>query len=297
VKGNHGHRHGHISNSPGEENLDGAPAQQEGIQVKGLIEGGLLYIGIPAATLYPLSFIALGVQLWRDAAFPYRDFTMVWEAVALIPQTVVVATGIRLIYLSVIATILGAAVAGMLLALSRRRKSGEGGEGRPPWGTPQNGRLWTIMLILLLPLAAAGLLVRGTHPWTADPTTIFCTWPGSSRYAREVSGYRHTGRVAREVPFRVGPTGGNRDATSAPRRSAGCREARADSPEIPHRDAAAPRPVRERTAPRVRSTRSSVRRLLGVHPGRTGRGFKAQMRSGRIRFCSRLTNPRGAICP
>jgi hypothetical protein len=77
------------------------------------------------------------------------------------------------------------------------------------------------MLILLLPLAA-GLLVRGTHPWTADPTTIFCTWPGSSRYAREVSGYRHTGRVAREVPFRVGPTGGNRDATSAPRRSAEC---------------------------------------------------------------------------
>lgn len=149
--------------------MDGAPAQQEGIQVKGLIEGGLLYIGIPAATLYPLGFIALAVQLWRDAAFPYRDFTTVWEAVALIPQTVVVATGIRLIYLSVIATILGAAVAGMLLALSRRRKSGEGGEGRPPWGTPQNGRLWTIMLILLLPLAAAGLLVRGDSPLDGRP--------------------------------------------------------------------------------------------------------------------------------
>jgi hypothetical protein len=40
VKGKHGHRHGHISNSHGEENLDGAPAQQEGIQIKGLIEGG-----------------------------------------------------------------------------------------------------------------------------------------------------------------------------------------------------------------------------------------------------------------
>jgi len=35
----------------------------------------LLYISIPAATLYPLGFIALGVQLWRDPASPYHDFT------------------------------------------------------------------------------------------------------------------------------------------------------------------------------------------------------------------------------
>jgi hypothetical protein len=62
------------------------------------VEGGLLYIGIPAVTLYPLGFIALGIQLWRDPSFPYHDFTTIWEAVSLIPQTVVVATGIRLIY-------------------------------------------------------------------------------------------------------------------------------------------------------------------------------------------------------
>ena len=66
--------------------------------------------------------------------------------------------------------------------------------------------------------------------------------PGND--ARQVSGDRHTGRAAREVPFGVGPTGGNRDATSAPRRSAGCREAQAGSLEIPHRNAGAARPVR-----------------------------------------------------
>ena len=144
--------------------MDGAPAQQESIQFKSLIEGGLLYIGIPAATLYPLGFIALGVQLWRDPAFPYGDFTTVWEAVALIPQTVVVATGIRLIYLSVIATILGAAVAAMLLALLRRTKNGAGREGSAPVGAPQSRRLWSIVLTLLLPLAAASLLVWGDPP-------------------------------------------------------------------------------------------------------------------------------------
>jgi len=134
------------------------------MQIKSLIEGGLLYIGIPAATLYPLGFIALGVQLWRDPAFPYHDFTTIWEAVALIPETVVVATGIRLIYLSLVATILGAAVAGKLFALVRRKKNGDGGEGSPPGGASQSRRLWSIMLTLLLPLAAASLLIWGDGP-------------------------------------------------------------------------------------------------------------------------------------
>lgn len=34
--------------------------------------GGLLfYVGIPTATLYPLGFVALSLQLWRDPDFPY----------------------------------------------------------------------------------------------------------------------------------------------------------------------------------------------------------------------------------
>lgn len=155
----HEHRHGHDAQAHREEDVDGAPVRQEGVQVKSLIEGGLLYIGIPAATLYPLGFIALGVQLWRDPAFPYSDFTTVWEAVALVPETVVVATGIRLIYLSLIATFLGAVVAAQLFAFVRRNRSGEGGS--PPVAVPRSRRLWGIMLTLLLPLAAASLLVWG----------------------------------------------------------------------------------------------------------------------------------------
>jgi hypothetical protein len=93
------------------------PDRQGGIKPRDLVEGGLLYIGIPAVTLYPLGFVALGVQLWRDPSFPYHDFTTIWEAVSLIPQTVVVATGIRLIYTSLIATILGAAIGGVLRAV------------------------------------------------------------------------------------------------------------------------------------------------------------------------------------
>ena len=91
------------------------------------MEGGLLYIGIPAVTLYPLGFIALGIQLCRDPSFPYHDVTTIWEAVSLIPQTVVVATGIRLIYTSLIAAICVAAVVGLLvtLVLWRPEKAGE----------------------------------------------------------------------------------------------------------------------------------------------------------------------------
>ena len=61
------------------------PDRQGSTTPRDLVEGGLLYIGIPAVTLYLLGFIALGVQLWRDPSFPYHDFTTIWEAVSLIP--------------------------------------------------------------------------------------------------------------------------------------------------------------------------------------------------------------------
>ena len=41
------------------------------------MEGVLLYIGIPAVTLYPITFVALGIQLWRDPSFPYHDFSTI----------------------------------------------------------------------------------------------------------------------------------------------------------------------------------------------------------------------------
>ena len=136
------------------------------------MEGGLLYIGIPAVTLYPLGFIALGIQLWRDPSFPYHDFTTIWEAVSLIPQTVVVATGIRLIYTSLIATIFGAAVVGLLvtLLLWRPEKAGEGGrESSQPGRFSRTRHLWSVLLLLLLLLTAASILIWGDMPIDARP--------------------------------------------------------------------------------------------------------------------------------
>jgi hypothetical protein len=139
------------------------PDRQGGIKPRDLVEGGLLYIGIPAVTLYPLGFIALGVQLWRDPSFPYHDFTTIWEAVSLIPQRVVVATGIRLIYTSLIATILGAAVAGLFFELLLWRQRSTSEEGRLD-RLPRSNHRWSIPLLLLLPLMVSPLLIRGDLP-------------------------------------------------------------------------------------------------------------------------------------
>jgi peptidoglycan/LPS O-acetylase OafA/YrhL len=139
------------------------PDRQGSIKPRDLVEGGLLYIGIPAVTLYPLGFIALGVQLWRDPAFPYHDFTTIWEAVSLIPQRVVVATGIRLIYTSLLATILGAAIGGLFFELLLWRRKGTGEEGSR-LDSLRRSHLWSIPLLVLLPLLAAPLLVRGDLP-------------------------------------------------------------------------------------------------------------------------------------
>jgi len=60
------------------------------VKVKDLVEVGLLYVGVPAVTLYPLGFVGTFVQMWRDEFFPYYDFNIVWNAVAMVPNTVVV---------------------------------------------------------------------------------------------------------------------------------------------------------------------------------------------------------------
>jgi len=59
------------------------------LKVKDVVEVALLYVGVPAVTLYPLGFI----QLWRDNFFPYYGFNMIWNAVAMVPHTEVVGTG------------------------------------------------------------------------------------------------------------------------------------------------------------------------------------------------------------
>ena len=132
---------------------------QEGRKTRDIVELALLYVGVPAVTLYPLGFTALGIQLWRDPFFPYTDFTTVWEAVSLIHQTVVIATGIKLIYLSLVATALGMGIASLTLSFLRRRKGGAGGMDTRE---SRNGRLWSLLLFVFLPVAA--LLIWSTTP-------------------------------------------------------------------------------------------------------------------------------------
>jgi hypothetical protein len=92
-------RHGH----PGNEGSEDDPITK----TKSLAELALVYIGIPGATLYPLGLVALLIQVWQDPSFPYIDPTTAWTAVSLIPQTVVIGTGIGLIFLSLFAALLG----------------------------------------------------------------------------------------------------------------------------------------------------------------------------------------------
>ena len=123
---------------------------QAGRKSRDIVELVLLYVGIPAVTLYPLGFVALGIQLWRDPFFPYTDFTTVWEALSLINHTVVIATGIKLVYLSLVSAVLGAGMASLTLTFLRRRK------GRPYRNDRReslNGSLWSLLLFILLPVA------------------------------------------------------------------------------------------------------------------------------------------------
>jgi hypothetical protein len=40
------------------------------VKVKDVVEVALLYVGVLAVTLYPLGFVGLFIQLWRDNFFP-----------------------------------------------------------------------------------------------------------------------------------------------------------------------------------------------------------------------------------
>lgn len=63
-----------------------ASTDRETNSLREVIEGFLFYVGIPALTLYPLGFVALCLQMWRDQDFPYSwdfggvDFGMTWYA-------------------------------------------------------------------------------------------------------------------------------------------------------------------------------------------------------------------------
>jgi hypothetical protein len=93
----------------------------------------LLYIGIPGATLYPLGLLALLIQLLRDPSFPFLDPVTAWGAVSVIPQTIVIWTGIWLVFLSLFTALVGAQVYYVTLLLlgqwqKRYKRSGRSSE-------------------------------------------------------------------------------------------------------------------------------------------------------------------------
>lgn len=131
-----------------------------------VIGGFLFYFGIPAITLYPLGFMALSLQLWRDPDFPYTwassgfNFAMIWYAVSLVPKVVVIGTGVRLLVLSLLSTILSMAVASATLHLLRewnlvkswaKRKESEALR-RWEYLNRWERYLWSLCLVVLLPI-------------------------------------------------------------------------------------------------------------------------------------------------
>ena len=80
------------------------------MKARDLLEAVLFYVGVPAATLYPLGFMGVFLQLWTDQFFPYYDYKTLWDAVATIPKAEVVGTGMVLLSLSLIASMLSAGV-------------------------------------------------------------------------------------------------------------------------------------------------------------------------------------------
>ena len=79
-------------------------------RVRSLVESALFYVGIPAAALYPLGVVGVGIQLWRDPLFPYSHLDTVGVAVSLVPERVVVGTGIRLLFFALLSTAFGIGV-------------------------------------------------------------------------------------------------------------------------------------------------------------------------------------------
>jgi len=116
---------------------------------KDLVQSLLVYVGIPAVTLYPLGFAALAIQLWNDPLFPYYDFDTIWYAVTLVPQPQVIGTGLQLMFLSLVATALSAGIA-LRVSRSLQRRRGLSVEEKSEGG----GRvLRAIHLLILLPIA------------------------------------------------------------------------------------------------------------------------------------------------
>ncbi len=120
-----------------------------------ILEGFLFYIGLPALTLYPLGFVALCLQMWRDYQFPYSwdfggfNFGMIWYAASLVPKVVVIGTGVRLLFVSLLACALTMGIASLTFNFLQRRDPAVSWRRRSEWEM----MFWRLSFITLLPLA------------------------------------------------------------------------------------------------------------------------------------------------
>jgi len=140
----------------------------------------LLYIGIPGATLYPLGLLALLIQLLRDPSFPFLDPVTAWGAVSVIPQTVVIWTGIWLVFLSLFTALVGAQVYYVTLLLlsqwqKRYKRSGRSSENSSDRGEIRRTLRWSLYLLPLLPLAMFQIwgMSGGNFDRPGDSTFLF----------------------------------------------------------------------------------------------------------------------------
>jgi hypothetical protein len=128
--------------------------EHEEKNVRSVAESALFYVGIPAALLYPLGVVGLGIQMWLDPLFPYSRVDTVWTAVSLLPEKVVIGTGIRLLCFGLLSTAFGIGVSVLvvrsLILLGRKPAEASAvGKGGP--------RRWMLYLLLLMPLAVVGI--------------------------------------------------------------------------------------------------------------------------------------------
>ncbi len=101
-------------------NADASSSNEVTKPLRDTLEGFLFYVGIPALTLYPLGFVALCLQMWRDQHFPYSwafgggfNFGMTWYAASLVPKVVVIGMEMRLLFLSLLACTLAMGVSSL----------------------------------------------------------------------------------------------------------------------------------------------------------------------------------------
>jgi hypothetical protein len=112
--------------------------QHEDAKVRSLAESVPFYVGIPAALLYPLGVLSVGIQMWLDPLFPYSRLDTVWTAVSLVPEKVMIGTGIRLLFFALLSTAFGIGLSVLvvraLILLGREpgedSAAGEGGSRR-----------------------------------------------------------------------------------------------------------------------------------------------------------------------